>query len=120
MGMFLSADLNQVINFQNDVNSSTIDIIDTYVYRIGLQTGEYSLATAAGLFKGVIGFVLIIVAHLVSKRLTGRGVWRWPGSTQAAKAPSSGFATFSPEGRRPLVWNVRLHCLLPSGEKVPR
>ena len=75
MGMFLSADLNQVINFQNDVNSSTIDIIDTYVYRIGLQTGEYALATAAGLFKGVIGFILIIIAHLVSKRLTGRGVW---------------------------------------------
>ena len=75
MGMFLSADLDQVFNMQNDVNLSTIDIIDTYVYRIGLQTGEYALATAAGLFKGVIGFILIIVAHLVSKRLTGKGVW---------------------------------------------
>jgi putative aldouronate transport system permease protein len=75
MGMFLSADLNQVINFQNDVNRSTIDIIDTYVYRIGLQTGEYSLATAAGLFKAVVGMALIVTAHLVSKRLTGKGVW---------------------------------------------
>lgn len=75
MGMFLSADLNQVINFQNDVNASTIDIIDTYVYRIGLQTGEYSLATAAGLFKAVLGMGLVIVSHLVSKRLTGRGLW---------------------------------------------
>jgi putative aldouronate transport system permease protein len=73
--MFLSADLNQVINFQNDVNRSTIDIIDTYVYRIGLRTGEYSLATAAGLFKAVVGMALIMVAHLVSKRLTGKGVW---------------------------------------------
>jgi putative aldouronate transport system permease protein len=75
MGMFLSADLNQVINFQNDVNRSTIDIIDTYVYRIGLRTGEYSLATAAGLFKAVVGMLLILIAHLVSKRLTGKGVW---------------------------------------------
>ncbi len=75
MGMFLSADLNQVINLQNDVNRSTIDIIDTYVYRIGLTTGEYSLATAAGLFKAVIGMILILVAHFVSKRLTGKGVW---------------------------------------------
>lgn len=75
MGMFLSAGLDQVFNMQNDVNRSTIDIIDTYVYRIGLQTGEYALGTAAGLFKGVIGFVLIIIAHTVSKRLTGRGVW---------------------------------------------
>ena len=75
MGMFLSADLNQVINFQNDVNSSTIDIIDTYVYRIGLTTGEYSLATAAGLFKAVLGMGLVLISHFVSKRLTGRGLW---------------------------------------------
>ncbi len=75
MGLFLSADLNQVVNFQNDVNRSTIDIIDTYVYRIGLKTGEYSLATAAGLFKAVVGMILIMAAHLISKRLTGKGVW---------------------------------------------
>lgn len=75
MGMFLSADLNQVINFQNDVNASTIDILDTYVYRMGLSTGEYALATAAGLFKAVIGMILVVTSHLVSKRLTGKGVW---------------------------------------------
>ena len=75
MGMFLSADLNQVINFMNDVNRSQIDILDSYVYRIGLITGEYSLATAAGLFKAVLGMVLIVAAHFVSKRLTGKGVW---------------------------------------------
>ena len=75
MGMFLSADLNQVINFLNDVNRGQIDILDTYVYRIGLRTGEYSLATAAGLFKAVFGMILILTAHFVSKRLTGKGVW---------------------------------------------
>ena len=75
MGMFLSADLNQVINFLNDVNRGQIDILDTYVYRLGLRTGEYSLATAAGLFKAVLGMAMIVGAHLVSKRLTGKGVW---------------------------------------------
>ena len=75
MGMFLSADLNQIINFQNDVNASAIDILDTYVYRMGLSTGEYALATAAGLFKAVIGMILVVTSHLVSKRLTGKGVW---------------------------------------------
>jgi putative aldouronate transport system permease protein len=74
-GMFLNADLNQVINFTNDVVRSKIDIIDTYVYRIGLQTGEYSLATAAGLLKAVLGMLMIVGAHLLSKRLTGKGVW---------------------------------------------
>ena len=75
MGMFLSADLNQVINFLNDVNRGQIDILDTYVYRLGLRTGEYSLATAAGLFKAVLGMVMILAAHFFSKRLTGKGVW---------------------------------------------
>ena len=75
MGMFLSADLNQVINFLNDVNRSQIDILDTYVYRLGLRTGEYSLATAAGLFKAVLGMAMILAAHFFSKRLTGKGVW---------------------------------------------
>ncbi|HEX4297713.1 MAG TPA: ABC transporter permease subunit, partial [Devosia sp.] len=75
MGLFMSAGLDQIINLQNDVNSSTIDIIDTYVYRIGLQTGNFSLATAAGLFKAVIGMILVIASHLVAKRLTGKGLW---------------------------------------------
>jgi putative aldouronate transport system permease protein len=74
-GLFLSADFDQVFNLSNDVVRSTVDILDTYVYRIGLQTGEYSLATAAGLFKAVLGMVLILLAHLFSKRLTGKGVW---------------------------------------------
>lgn len=74
-GMFLSADLNQVINLSNDAVRSQIDIIDTYVYRIGLQTGEFSLATSAGLFKGILGMLLILAAHHLSKRLTGKGVW---------------------------------------------
>ena len=75
MGMFLSADLNQVINMMNDVNRGQIDILDTYVYRLGLRTGEYSLATAAGLFKAVLGMGMILAAHFFSKRLTGKGVW---------------------------------------------
>ncbi len=75
MGMFLSADLNQVVNMQNAVNASTIDILDTYVYRMGLFTGEYALATAAGLFKAVIGMALVLISHFISKRLTGKGVW---------------------------------------------
>ncbi len=74
-GMFLNADLNQVINFTNDIVRSQIDILDTYVYRIGLQTGQYSLATAAGLFKAGLGMILIMGAHFISKKLTGKGIW---------------------------------------------
>jgi len=74
-GMFLNADLDQVLNMQNDAVLSQIDIIDSYVYRIGLSSGQFALATAAGLFKAVLGMGLILAAHFMAKRLTGKGVW---------------------------------------------
>ncbi|MDR6293357.1 putative aldouronate transport system permease protein [Inquilinus ginsengisoli] len=75
LGGFMSAGFDQVFNFSNDAIRDRIDILDTYVYRMGIIGGEYAYATAAGLFKGVIGMAMILGAHLVSKRLTGKGVW---------------------------------------------
>ncbi len=75
VGLFLNAGFDQVFNLSNDAIRDKIDIIDTYVYRIGLQTGQFALATAAGLFKGVIGLAMIVAAHNFSKKLTGKGVW---------------------------------------------
>lgn len=75
LGFFMNAGFDQVFNLMNDSVISVIDILDTYVYRIGLQNGQYSIATAASLFKGVIGMTLIISTHFVSKRISGKGVW---------------------------------------------
>ncbi len=75
IGFFMNAGLDQVLNFTNPAVQSKIDIIDTYVYRIGLLNSQYSFATAANLFKGVVGTVLIISTHMFSKRLTGKGAW---------------------------------------------
>lgn len=75
IGFFMNAGLDQVLNFTNAAVNSKIDIIDTYVYRIGLQNSQYSLATAANLFKGAIGTILIVSTHLLSKKLTGKGAW---------------------------------------------
>jgi putative aldouronate transport system permease protein len=75
LGFFLNAGFDQVFNFTNDSVNSVIDILDTYIYRIGLVKGQYSLATAVGVLKGFIGVFLVLVTHLVSKRVTGKGVW---------------------------------------------
>ncbi|PLR89143.1 ABC transporter permease [Bacillus sp. T33-2] len=75
LGFFMNAGFDQVFNMINDSVISVIDILDTYVYRIGILNGQYAYATAASLFKGVIGVVLILSTHFISKRLTGRGVW---------------------------------------------
>ena len=75
LGFFMNAGFDQVFNMMNDAVLSKVDILDTYVYRLGLQGGEFSYATAAGLFKGAIGLLLIFGTHYGSKRLTGKGVW---------------------------------------------
>lgn len=75
LGFFLNAGFDQVLNFSNDSVLSTIDILDTYIYRVGLINGQYSLATALGLIKGVVGVFLVLGTHVVSKKYTGVGVW---------------------------------------------
>jgi putative aldouronate transport system permease protein len=75
LGFFMNAGFDQVFNLMNDSVISKIDILDTYVYRIGLLNGQYAYATAASLFKGVIGLILILSTHFLSKRFTGKGVW---------------------------------------------
>lgn len=75
IGFFMNAGLDQVLNFTNAAVHSRIDIIDTYVYRVGLTNSQFSFATAANLFKGLVGTCLIVSAHLLSKRLTGKGAW---------------------------------------------
>lgn len=75
LGFFMSAGFDQVFNFANPAVSSVIDILDTYIYRIGLEQGQYSLATAVSLIKGVVGVILVLGTHFISKRYTGKGVW---------------------------------------------
>ncbi len=75
LGFFLNAGFDQVFNMMNDSVISVVDILDTYVYRIGLQNMQYSISTAASLFKGAIGLVLIVGAHKGSIKVTGKGLW---------------------------------------------
>ncbi len=75
LGFFLNAGFDQVLNFSNDAVMSSIDILDTYIYRIGIGQGQYSLATAVGVVKGVVGVILVLITHVTSRRITGKGVW---------------------------------------------
>lgn len=75
LGFFLNAGFDQVLNFSNDAVLSAVDILDTYIYRVGIQNAQYSLSTAVSLIKGVVGVFLVLGTHLVSKKITGKGVW---------------------------------------------
>jgi putative aldouronate transport system permease protein len=75
LGFFMSAGFDQVFNMMNDSVISVVDILDTFVYRIGLVSMQYSFSTAASLFKGIIGVALILSTHFTARRLTGKGLW---------------------------------------------
>ena len=51
------------------------DIIDTYVYREGIQNGNYGYTTAVGLFKAIINVILLLSANYGAKKLGEKGIW---------------------------------------------
>jgi len=75
IGHILDAGFEQVYIFLNARVYEVGDIIDTYVFRRGLEELEFSVATAANLFKSVIGFMLVIGANRLSKKFGGSGIW---------------------------------------------
>ena len=58
-----------MFNLYSPIVYSTGDILDTFVYRLGISEGQYSLAAAVGLFKSVVSFSLISVAYYLAYKL---------------------------------------------------
>ena len=75
MGRILDVGFEQVYILQNDVVMSISDVISTYEYRIGLRGMQYSLTTALGLFKGVVGLILVTLTNKAVKCLGETGLW---------------------------------------------
>ncbi|WP_254450503.1 ABC transporter permease [Cohnella herbarum] len=75
IGHLLDLGFEQIYIFLTPANFSVADVLDTYTYRIGIKNGQYSLTTAIGFFKSIIGFSLLVVANRMSKWLTGEGLY---------------------------------------------
>lgn len=75
LGTILDGGFNQIFVLYSLPVYSVGDIIDTWVYRQGILQFQFSLATAVGLFKGVIGLVLIVMSNRIAKRLAGSGLY---------------------------------------------
>ena len=75
IGNLLEVSFELVILLYQPATYSTSDIINTYIYRQGLQGGQYDIAGAAGLFNAVVAFVLVISANSIAKRYTKTSLW---------------------------------------------
>jgi putative aldouronate transport system permease protein len=71
VGGILSVGFEKVYLMQNPLNLSSSEIISTYVYKTGLLTGDFSFATAVGLFNSVVGFILLLVTNFVARFVSG-------------------------------------------------
>ncbi|WP_245600143.1 ABC transporter permease [Paenibacillus harenae] len=75
IGGLLNAGFEKVLLLYSPSVYSVADIIDTYVYREGLNKLNYSFATAVGVFKNILAMILILGANYVAKKMNQTGIW---------------------------------------------
>ncbi len=71
LGNVLQAGFDQILNLYNPAVYRTADILDTFIYRAGLISAQYSLASAVGLFQSALGFALIVIAYWLANKYSG-------------------------------------------------
>jgi putative aldouronate transport system permease protein len=75
IGGILGSNFEKILLLYNPLTYETADVISTYVYRMGITGGNFSFATAVGLFEGVIGLILVTIANQISKKTTNSSLW---------------------------------------------
>ena len=73
----MNAGFDQIFNLYNPMVYKVADILDTYVYRVGIQDMEYSFSTAVGLFKNVVGLIMVVITNFITSKLSNNeyGLW---------------------------------------------
>lgn len=75
IGRFLDLGFERVWVFLNALNTGNGEILDTYIYKAGLLSQQYSYTTAVGLFKSVVGLILVLIGNILSKKTTGESLY---------------------------------------------
>ncbi|AFC31169.1 binding-protein-dependent transport system inner membrane component [Paenibacillus mucilaginosus 3016] len=75
LGDIMDVGFEQIFLMYNGAVSHVAEVFDTYVYRTGIQQGEFSYSTAAGLFKSLVGLVLVLLANRAAKKFGEDGVF---------------------------------------------
>lgn len=75
LGNIMSIGAEKVYLMQNNLNLLKSEIISTYVYKIGLISGQFSLSTAVGVFNSVVNFILIVIVNWIARRVGETSLW---------------------------------------------
>jgi putative aldouronate transport system permease protein len=74
LGNFLDRGFEQVLLMSNALNRSVAEVFDTYVYTVGITQGAFSYSTAVGLFKAIVGIILVLSANHLAKKAGQPGI----------------------------------------------
>lgn len=75
IGQIMDVGFEQIYLMFNGAVSQVADVFDTYVYRVGIQQGQFSFSTAVGLFKSIVGLILVVVSNRIAKRFGHEGIF---------------------------------------------
>ncbi len=75
IGNIMEVSFELIILLYQPATYSTADVVNTFIYRQGLQSGQYDMAAAAGLFNAVVAFVLVMAANSISRRFSRTSLW---------------------------------------------
>ncbi|WP_078546764.1 ABC transporter permease [Litchfieldia alkalitelluris] len=75
LGNFLDTGFQQIYLMSNSLNRDVADVFDTYVYFVGIQQGAFSYSTAVGLFKSIVGIILVLGANKLAKKVGQEGIF---------------------------------------------
>lgn len=75
VGSILNTGFEQIFLMENDLNRSAAQVFDTYIYRMGIRQGQYSFATAAGLFKSIVSMILVLGTNWIAKKSGESGLY---------------------------------------------
>ncbi|HML46772.1 MAG TPA: ABC transporter permease subunit, partial [Clostridia bacterium] len=74
MGNLLSVGFDKFLNFKNAINAQKLEVLDLYVYRIGLATHDYAFATAVGIVKSFVSVIMLCLVNLLAKKIRGNTI----------------------------------------------
>lgn len=71
----LNSNFDQILVLRNSLNESASNVVDIYVYQVGIQQGRFSYSTAVGLLKSVLALILLLIANSVTKRMNNTSLF---------------------------------------------
>ena len=75
MGQMLSVGSDAILLLYQPITYETADVISTFVYRYGIEKGDYSFSAAVGLFNGIVALVLVTTANFISSKVSETSLW---------------------------------------------